>query len=190
MYNTSSGRSKKRPIKTDPDCRSVFPLSDPSRACYLCGTLVKEWKSFNKHLKSQICMAHHAALITPGTNVASTQLPVDRVFQPRRKNISQSCAMYYEGPEVEALKELAFNHELPNIDGLVTAAIRYYHMSAYLKMRENVNFSLSTFLMDTPDKTINRPNNLIVIDTPLGSLMECIQFLVFFLTQIICFVFF
>jgi len=139
--------------------------------CPICGVAPTREDNFMKHIKSATCSSIQER------NTSSRSQQVKQVNPDF--SISPDFEGIFDRPSLKKLTRLAKELELPPCYDLLNLGNRYVFMNNYKSyFLMAVNFSLSTFLMDTPKDTINHPKNLIVIDSPSGSIMDALTLLV------------
>ena len=139
--------------------------------CPICWLSPVRQGHFLKHIKCRSCAS------VQEKNTASRSQDVKQV--PSQYCLNETAEDLYNNKEIKKLSRVATALELPPCADLITMGRRYIHMNNYLVNNSlSVNFSFTTFLMNTQKDTINRPKNLIVIDSPSGSILDALTLLV------------
>jgi len=153
---------------------------DYSHACFICGTILTSMVGFCKHRKFQHCFNHyHKLLTTKSTGGSSFPDHINTFVQDSRENYLLK-ADNYEEADYKLLKKYAKEAGLRSISKIFDSSFRYVLLTRYVQAGYNVNFPLSVFLFDLPNLA-SAPNGRVVINTPSGSIGDCINFLVSFL---------
>ena len=141
--------------------------------CPICGLSPVRGDGFQKHVKSRMCLA------VQERNVSSQSQNVLQAQYNCSTNKDPMDVPVYTNKEMKKLSLIAKELDLPPCDTLIKLGRRYVYMNNYvIKRSMAVNFSLSLFLMNSPKEAINRPRNLVVIDSPSGSILDALTLLV------------
>jgi len=154
-------------------------ITESTFICPLCGTAPVKDKSYHKHTKCRACkdlqLSNESA---KSLNIKEVQLQAPSLVDEDRDTISH-CIFMYTADKLRLLSQLSKQKELVDCDPLITAGRRYGYMMEYVSRRMlNVSFPLSIFLMDTPKETFNRPQCLMAIQSPSGSILDALKLLV------------
>jgi len=101
------------------------------------------------------------------------------VFSDQVSYISKADQL--EPEDFKKLKKCIKKAGHASVSKVFDSMFRYVNMLKYSMADYYVNFNLSTFLLDLPMHSIDSyepPKGKIVINTPTGSIGDCIQFLV------------
>ena len=169
-----SSSARKRSRNHSPLCHT-----EGSYICPICGTAPVKDKSLSKHTKSKACKDLQIQNeSSKSLDIKEVQLQAPSLIDEERDVFSDYISQY-NMHSLQLLSEVAERANLPKCDPLITGGRRYGFMLGYVSKRSlNVSFPISTFLMDTPRETLNRPRCLIAIDTPSGSIMDAVKLLV------------
>ena len=154
---------------------------DYSKACYICGLILPTWTGFCKHRKFQHCLNRYHQLLSPKSSGGSS-FPnvINNIVQDSRESYLSSIDVITRD-DCDRLEKYAKRAKMPPFSNAFDSMYRYYSMTRYVQGGYNVNFPLSVFLFDFP-KSVPAPHGKIVINTPTGSIGDCLQFLVTLLT--------
>ena len=157
------------------------PQVDYSFACFICGVVLTSREGFGKHKRSHHCCNYlHQLLHTKSMGGSSFPKPIHRlVFSDQVSYLLKADQL--EPEDFKKLKKCIKKAGHASISKVFDSMFRYVNMLKYSMADYYVNFNLSTFLLDLPMHNIDSyepPKGKIVINTPTGSIGDCIQFLV------------
>ena len=152
---------------------------DYSRACFICGTILTSIVGFCKHRKFQHCSNHYQKLLTAkSTGGSSFPEHMNAVVRDSRENYLSEADNYDEA-DYKLLTKYVEEAGLRSISKIFDSSSRYVILTRYVQAGYNVNFPLSVFLFDLSNLA-SAPKGRVAINTPSGSIGDCISFLVSF----------
>ena len=175
---TVSAKRKLTSLVNDESVRFDPPLQiDYSKACYICGSILPTWTGFCKHRKFQHCLNRYHQLLSPKSPGGSS-FPnvINNLVQDSRESFLSDLGDI-ASDDCDRLEKYAKRAKLPPLSNAFNSMYRYYSMTRYVQGGYNVNLPLSVFLFDLP-QSVPAPNGKVVINTPTGSIGDCLQFLV------------
>ena len=175
--------SNKRKCPLSEDKTSVDRLltTDYSSACFICGVVLGSWEGFSKHKRTHNCSTHLHQLLT-AKSMGGSSLPssINSFVQSERVGYMVKADSYYL-EDYNKLKKCIKKAGLASVSKVFDCMLKYISLTEYVNAEHYVNFPLSSFLLHFPHCELDTaPKGRTVINTPSGSIGECIQFLVSF----------
>ena len=170
---------RKCPLSEDRSSVDRLQTKDYSSACFICGVVLISWEGFSKHKRTQNCSNHLHQLLT-AKSMGGSSLPssINSFVQSERVGYMTSANRYYL-EDYNKLKKCIKKAGLASVSKVFDSMLKYHSLNEYVNAEHYVNFPLSSFLLHFPHSELDKaPKGKIVINTPTGSIGECIQFFV------------
>jgi hypothetical protein len=180
--------SNKRNCSLSENKTSVDRLltTDYSSACFICEVVLTSWEGFHKHKRTQNS-SHHLHQLLTAKSMGGSSLPgsINSFVQSDRVGYMMKANSYFL-EDYKKLEKCIKKAGLASVSKVFDSMLRYISLTEYINADYYVNFPLSSFLLHFPyfdrDKA---PKGKTVINTPTGSIGDCIQFLVSFFISIL-----